>query len=116
MKWARIRAIAESKSGLLGYKVVRREGNMGISGADSRLRFPLQLHTVIRMPGKGIYLSPNERYVRDYYAGHHEKEALLTLAFSPENIVWGNLVDRESEVAVSEATIVAIEELNAESD
>ena len=87
------------------------KGKRLVSGADSRQSFAARMGTVIRMPGNGIYLSPNRQYVLTYYSGLADNEVLLTLEFCEADIRWGNLTDREAEVAVSPVTIVAIEPL-----
>jgi hypothetical protein len=96
---------------LRGYKVMQRRGKRLVSGADARQTFAARKGTVIRMPGNGVYLSPNRQYVITYYSGLADNEVLLTLEFCEADIKWGNLTDRESEVAVSPVTIVDIERL-----
>lgn len=96
---------------ILGYKAMRFEGGFAISGADSRQSFLVRKGHVIRMPGKGIFLSTNREYILKYYAGGNNRDVVLTLAFNPEDIVSGRdtLHDREPELAVSEAKIVDFE-------
>jgi len=115
-RYNQLRKLAESLRTETGYKVMRRQGARLISGADSRQSFPAQIGTEIQMPGKGIYLSPNKEYVLSYYSGYHDREVLLTLEFSPEDIVWGHLRDVESEVGVSKARIVDILDLPGEEE
>jgi hypothetical protein len=78
---------------------------------------PAKVGHVVRLPGKGVYLSPNRAYVLDYYSDGpgaeyddpNVEEVLLTLAFDTKDITEGNLTDKESEIAVRSARIVAIE-------
>ena len=93
------------------YKVMHLDGNELVAGANSRLRFPAR-KGVIRMPGNGVYMSPNKRYVLDYYSGLADNEVLLTLEFDKADIKWGNLTDREAEVAASPVRIINIEPLD----
>ena len=99
-------------SRMKGYKVMRIEGDRLVSGANSRLSFPARKGSTIRMPGNGLYLSPNKRYVLDYYSGLADHEVLLTLEVSESDIKWGTLTDREAEVGVSPVKIVDIEPLD----
>lgn len=103
-----------SKEKMLGYKAMRYERGEAVSGADSRHRFKVRKGKVVRMPGKGIFLSPNRQYVLDYYAGHNDTEVLLTLEFDPAHITSGanTLSDREPELTVSSAKIVDFELLH----
>lgn len=95
---------------MLGYKVMRvsDDGKKLISGANSDLSFDLVCGE-ISMPGNGIYMSPNKEYVLTYYSGLAEKEALVTFEFNEKNIKWGNVADKESEIAINNATITDIE-------
>jgi len=95
-----------------GYKVMALAGDRLVSGANARLSFPAREGAVLRMPGNGIYLSPNRDYVLDYYSGLAEDEVLLTLGFRTADIKWGNLSDRESEVGVSPVTVISIERID----
>jgi hypothetical protein len=106
-----LRAFDRCAKRLKGYKVMRIEDGQLISGANSRLKIPAR-KGMIRMPGRGIYLSPNRKYVETYYSGLADEEVMLTLEFDSADITWGNLTDRESEVAVSKAKIVNIEPLD----
>ena len=104
---------AANGQALRGYKVMRVERGRLVSGANSRLRFPARKGSVLTMPGQGVFLSPNRQYVLTYYSGLADDEVLLTLDFRPEDIVWGNLTDREPEVGVRRAKVVAIEPLES---
>jgi len=95
-----------------GYKVMRYENGRAIAGADSRQSFVPRVGTTVSMDGNGIYMSPNKQYVLDYYSGLHDNEILLTFEFDPSEITFGNLTDRESEIAVVSAKIVDVEALN----
>lgn len=94
------------------YKVMSLVGGKLVSGANSRLSFPARKGTTIRMPGNGLYMSPNKQYVLTYYSGLADNEVLLTLEFSKGDIKWGNLTDREAEVAASPVKIIDIEPLD----
>ena len=48
---------------LMGYKVMRTDGDMAISGANSRLSFPLKKDHIVEMPEMGIYLGMTKDYV-----------------------------------------------------
>lgn len=100
---------------MIGYKVMRTEDGKIISGRDSRISFEPEVGKVLKMGGNGLYLSPDKEYTLDYYSGLAETEVLLTLEFDPEEIITGNLEDKEPEISVPNATIVDIEELVEES-
>lgn len=101
----------------VGYKVLYRVGNTLRSKADPRQTMPAKVGHVIRLAGKGVYLSPSRAYVLDYYSDGPDaeyddpnvEEVVLTLAFDPKDITAGNLTDKDSEIAVRSARIVAIE-------
>lgn len=103
--------LEEANGKHVGYKVMRVQGGRLVSGADSRQAFPMRKGAVIRMSGLGVYLSPNKQYVLDYYSGLADDEVLLSLEFFDSDITWGNLTDRESEVAVRQARIIGIKHL-----
>ena len=92
---------------LVGYKVMRYDPETGeaVSGADSRLRLPLRKGATHRMPGQGIFLAPTEKYVLDYYA-EHDFNVLLKYEFDPATITFGNLEDRQPEIAVPRAKVL----------
>lgn len=101
---------------MLGYKVLYRVGRRLVSKADSRQSGPAVVGENLTMTGKGVFLSPNCDYVLAYYSDGpdaqddpHVEEVLLTLSFDPREILSGNLTDREAEVSVRSARIVAIE-------
>lgn len=101
---------------MIGYKAMRFEKGRAVSGADSRQGFVVKKGHVIRMSGKGIFLSTNRKYVETYYAGHNPHEVLLTLEFDPKDITSGKdtLGDREPELTVSAARVVDFEVLEFE--
>ena len=67
---------------MIGYKVMRVEGDKIVAGADSRQTFPFpKIGSTIKMKGNGIYLGPSKEYVLDYYSGLAEKEILITFEF-----------------------------------
>lgn len=101
---------------MLGYKVMRFDRGRAVSGADSRQSFRVRVGAFVRMPGKGVFLSPNKQYVLDYYGGHNDREVLLTLEFDPDDITSGanTLHDREPELTVRSAKIVAFKVMDNE--
>jgi len=104
-----------------GYKVLYRINGKLVSKADRRLAFPAVVGQVLRMPLPGIFLSTSEKYVLDYYSDGPDaeyedpgmEEVLLTLEFSPADILRGNLTDDDPEAAVRSARVVAIETTSA---
>lgn len=98
---------------MLGYKVMRvsEDGSKLISGANSNITWEAKCQFV-SMPGKGIYMGNNKDYVLDYYSGLADNEALITFEFDESDITFGNLEDREVEIAVKRANIVNIELLD----
>jgi hypothetical protein len=90
---------------------MRLERGRLVSGADARQSFPPRVGSTMRMPGNGVYLSPDKNYVLTYYSGLADNEVLLTLAYSPADIKAGNPADLEPELGVSPVTIVHIEPL-----
>lgn len=102
---------ANPSSRMRAYKSMRFEGGRAISGADSRQGFVPRRGDVIRMPGRGIFVSTNRDYIETYYAGHNPQEVLLTLEFDVDDIVSGahTLGDREPELTLRQAEIVDFE-------
>lgn len=102
-----IRALLEvSEDQSIAYKVMRMEDGHLVSGANSQLKFPLKRGAVLNMPGQGVYMSPTKNYVLQYYSELAPVEALLKLAYNPDEIISGNLEDREPEISVQSAIIV----------
>ena len=93
----------------IGYKVMRYENGTFISGANSRLKFKGGIGKTLSMPGNGIYISPNKEYVLDYYSGLADNEILITFEFDINDITFGTLTDKESEIAVKQAKIINLE-------
>jgi ribosomal protein S18 acetylase RimI-like enzyme len=93
----------------IGYKVMRYENGMLIAGANSKLTFKAEIGKTISMPGNGIYMSPNKEYVLNYYSGLADNEMLITFEFDIKDITFGNLTDKEAEVAVKQAKIINLE-------
>jgi len=91
---------------LVGWRAMRYDParNQAISGANSRIRLPVRAgeHT---MPGLGIFLAPHPKYVLDHYADH-DHTVLLKYAFDPAAIRFGNLTDRQAEIAVPRARLL----------
>lgn len=109
-KWiSSICKFAQTEQDMLGYKAMKYENDMLISGADSRQRFKPIIGQQIKFPGNGIYLSLSKNYVQQYYTGLHDNEAIITLSFNPKDVTFGNLTDKETEIAVSVATLVNVE-------
>jgi hypothetical protein len=96
---------------LIGYKVMRTENGQIISGADNRQSFKLELNHEISMPGNGIYIGVDRDYVMDYYSGLAEEEVLLTLRFNTDDIITGDLNDKEPELSVKKVTILNYEHI-----
>lgn len=100
-----------------GYKVLYRIGDKLVSKADKRLAYPAVVGQVLKMPPPGIFLSTKKEYVLAYYSDGPDaeydepgmEEVLLTLEFSPKDILRGNFTDQDPEAAVSAARVVAIE-------
>ena len=97
---------------MIGYKVMTiRDGRLR-SGADGRQNFELEVGSLIRMPGKGVFVTPHRDYALDYYSGLGDQEVLLTVGFNERALITGNLEDKEPEVSVREVTILGIEHLS----
>lgn len=81
--------------------------------ADSRFRFKPK---VGKMYGEGtqagVYIAPNRDYVLHYYGGNNDIDILLKFKFDKRDIVFGDLSDREPEIAVSKALLVGYEIIN----
>lgn len=102
---------------MIGYKVmnwdpIRKEV---VSGANSTIRLPLRKGAVHRMPGVGIFLGNDARYVLDNYAVH-DYNALITYTFDPADLKYGNLDDREAEIGVSAAKVIDFDLYDADSN
>lgn len=94
---------------MYGWKVMRitPDGSQLLSGADSRIRLPVRIGRMITMPAPGLWMSLDKAYVLAHYAQRHDREALLCLSFDPADVTAGNLTDRETEFAVSRATLLS---------
>lgn len=92
---------------MIGYKVMKKEDNIILSGANSNLKFNIN-SKYIEMPGNGLYVSTNKEYVLDYYSGLSDEEVLLTIEFDEKDIIWGKetLQDKEPEVSVKKGKIL----------
>jgi hypothetical protein len=66
------------------------------------------------MGGNGIYMSPNKDYVIDYYSGLAENEKLIGFEYNIDDIITGNLEDKEPEISVNKAKIISIEDIDDE--
>lgn len=104
--------ISEAKK-LLGYKVMNYIPETGeiISGADRRVTNGVKLRKgmILSMPGKGIFMSTNKEYVAKYYGDMHDHEAVIKMEFDPNEIISGNLTDKENEFTVKKAKVVDFE-------
>ena len=98
----------------IGYKIMRFENEVLVSGANSRLSFPSKIGTIVKMGGNGIYMSPNKSYVIGYYSGLAENEKLIGFEYNIDDIVTGNLEDKEPEISVNQAKIISIEDIDDE--
>ena len=107
-----MRQLLEKLENHTGYKVMRTENGQMVAGANSRLKFNYRKGSVIKMPGNGLYLGMNKKYVLDYYSELAEHEVLLTLEFNAKDIVTGNMNDREPEISVKKAVIKNIKTLS----
>lgn len=100
---------------MTGYKVMRLENGQLVSGANSRISLPAQIGAIHSMPGHGIYLGKTPEYVKSHYSYSEQpddpQEVLITYQFDPSQITFGNLNDREWEIAVPQAKVVNIEPL-----
>ena len=96
---------------ILAYKIMAYdpETNEVISGADSRLRFPLAEGSTITMPGQGIWMGSDLEYVKTYYGECADHEAILTLEIDESMIIEGNITDREAEFTTRKAKIISFE-------
>ncbi len=77
-----------------------------VSGADKRQKFKPKKGLIVRFSGLGIFLSPNEEYVKTYYCGSNDVDIFLTFEINLNDITSGNLEDRESEITVSQAKLI----------
>jgi hypothetical protein len=95
---------------IYGYKAMNYnpETQEITSGADSRVTKGIKLRKgmTLKMPGKGIFMSTNRKYIEDYYSGHNDHEVLIKFKFNPADIITGNLTDRENEFTVLSAKVV----------
>lgn len=93
---------------LVGYRVMRYRDGVAVSGADARIQTPLVRGAIHAYPGKGMFLTHDAQYAKDYY-GNHDHNVLLTYEFTPDAVTSGALEDREPEVSVRAAKLVAWE-------
>lgn len=90
---------------LIGYRVMRYVNGEAVSGADSRIRVPLEKGAIHAYPRQGMFLAPSAQYVRDFY-GNHDRNVLLTYEYDPAEITSGSLDDREPEISVRQARLI----------
>lgn len=96
---------------LYGYKVMPVDGDKLRSGANSRIVLPMERGATHEMPGNGIFMSNNPDYVKNYYSGLADNEVLIKYEFDPDDLISGNLTDREPEIGVKRGRVVDIEHL-----
>ena len=111
---AALRSMAENIAGeqtMTGYKVMAIENGKVVAGANKRIVLDIKKGDTMRMPGNGIYMSLDRDYVLDYYSGLAEEEILVTFEFNPNDIIFGNITDRETEFTVPSAKVIDIEYL-----
>lgn len=100
---------------LIGYRVMAYDpiNHRAISGADSRVTVPLNVGSIHRYPGQGMFLAPTKDYVLDYYQ-NYENNILMVYEFNKEDIIFGSefLEDKEPEISVSKAKLVEYEILD----
>ena len=111
IRYPQSKKVTEAVQGeVYGYKAMNYNPETGeiISGADSRVTKGIKLRKgmTLKMPGKGIFMSTNRKYIEDYYSGHNDHEVLIKFKFDPATITSGNLTDRENEFTVPSATVV----------
>ncbi len=97
----------------VGYKVMGHFDGKVVSGADSRLSFPLFEGGIIMMGGQGVFISPTKDYVMDYYSGLSPEEVLLEVEFDRGNILFGkeSFNDKEPEIGVSSVIVRGFERI-----
>lgn len=95
----------------IGYKVMGHFDGKVVSGADSRLSYPLSVGGNIMMGGRGVFISPTKAYVLDYYSGLSPEEVLLEVEFDKGNILFGkdSFDDKEPEIGVSSVIVRGFE-------
>lgn len=94
----------------IGYKIMPLIDGKLMSGYNKNLGcFHLKKGSVIEMPGNGIYMSNNREYVLENYSGLADEEVLIAFRFDPNEIIWGNMEDREPEFSVPKATIIGMQ-------
>lgn len=95
---------------------MRVENGRLISGADNRQTLPMEIGAIHTMYGNGIYIGKTPQYVKDYYSFSEEpddpQEALITYEFNPQEIMTGNINDKEWEISVPQAKVKNIEMIN----
>lgn len=96
---------------VVGYKVMgfQDDGETIRSGRNGNLTYGLDSFkegNVIEMPENACYLGMDKDYVMDYYSGLAEKEILLKLEFDSNDIITGDITDKEPELSVSKVHIV----------
>lgn len=96
---------------LIGYKVMSLIDGMLVSGANHKLKYKPEVGSIMTMGGNGIYMSTNKDYVLDYYSGLGDDEVLISFEFNPRQITFGNLTDKDVEIAVNSAKIINLEKI-----
>ena len=95
---------------MYGYRVMTLDDDNKLVARDGS-DMPLEVGSIHSTPGEGIFLSLDPDYVLDYYSHGSDdpedpQQALMKYEFSPEDIMFGNLTDRETEFTVPKAKLI----------
>jgi len=98
----------------VGYKVMAFKENCDLirAGANGNLTYEIEEFregSVLEMPGNGCYLALDEDYVMDYYSGLAEKEILIKMEFDTDDIITGDINDKEPELSLSKVKILDVQ-------
>lgn len=97
----------------IGYKIMPMIDGKLMSGAGKHLgEFSLKKGDYLSMPGNGLYFSTNREYVVENYSGLADEEVLIALEFDTNDIVFGNMEDKEPELTVPSAKIIGFQYLH----
>lgn len=93
---------------LVGFRVARYDParHEAISGADSRLRVPLEVGGIHSFPGRGMFLTNAAQHAIDHYAVH-DLNVLLVYAFDLADHTGGALTGMtDTEISVAKGTLL----------
>lgn len=98
----------------VGYKVMafKEDSDLIRAGANGNLTYELEEFkegSILEMPGNGCYLALDKDYVMDYYSGLAEKEILIRMEFDTDDIITGDINDREPELSLSKVKILDVQ-------